>query len=101
MFRLVRFLTLNVFYWSQGWTRRRSEQLRRQREDALLVERLDKSAVARRPPGAAPAGRGSDRRLGAGRRAAEAQVLMRRRASGSDPRQSSGAPPRRGVRMAA
>src|SRR5438105_15114444 len=52
MFRLVRFLTLNVFYWSQGRTRRRSEQLRRQREDALLVERLDNppERVARREP---------------------------------------------------
>jgi hypothetical protein len=54
-----RFLTLNVFYWSQGRTRRRSEQLRRQREDALLVERLDNppERVARREPRQQVAGR--------------------------------------------
>jgi hypothetical protein len=46
-------------YWSQGRTRRRSEQLRRQREDALLVERLDNppERVARREPRQQVAGR--------------------------------------------
>jgi hypothetical protein len=54
-----RFLILNVFYWSQGRTRRRSEQLRRQREDALLVERFDNppERVARREPRQQVAGR--------------------------------------------
>src|SRR5690349_11268833 len=47
-------------YWSQGRTRRRSEQLRRQREDALLVERLDNPTAATCSRAAAPDDRAQD-----------------------------------------